>query len=75
MPCSAAAIAMQVAVHDAKPARSIQPGVIRSPLPPSSLGMSVAICTPFAWLAITRRPPAQRLVAGASSCRPWSGRR
>ena len=50
MPCAAAAIAIDVAAQDASPARNSQPGVTRSPLPPSSAGMSVAICVPFAWL-------------------------
>ena len=48
MPAAAARIAMLVAAHEAKPARNIQPGVTWSPVPPSSHGMSVAICVPLA---------------------------
>ena len=75
IPLAAAPIAMHVAVQEANPARNSQPGVTSLPAPPSSVGMSVAICAPFAWLATMRVPPCQRAVAGASSCRPLSGRR
>ncbi len=67
IPAAAAPIAMRVAQHDARPARNSQPGVTWSPLPPSSVGMSVNIWVPFAWLATTRMPVCQRAVAGASS--------
>jgi hypothetical protein len=61
-------MAMHVAAQDANPARKSQPGVTSTsfPAPPSSVGISVAICAPFAWLATIRVPPSQRRVAGAS---------
>jgi hypothetical protein len=65
--CVAAPIAMRVATQDANPARSSQPGVTRSPLPPNSPGMSVGTSVPFAWLAITPKPPVQRATACESS--------
>src|SRR5258706_15032404 len=67
IPSAAAPIAMTVAAQDPRPARNNQPGETWSPLPPSSSGMSVGICLPFAWLANTLVPLCQREVAGASS--------
>ena len=75
IPSAAAFIAMHVARQDASPARNSQPGVALSPLPPSSVGMSVNICVPLAWHATTRRPACQCAVAGASSWIPVAGRR
>ena len=51
------------------------PGVTPSPLPANSAGMSVAISVPLACVLSTRVPLCHRAVAGASSCRPFSGRR
>ncbi len=67
IPLAAAPIAMRVARQEARPARNSHPGVTWSPLPPSSAGMSVNICVPFAWLDTTRRPLRQHAVACASS--------
>ncbi len=69
-PAAAAPIAIRVARQDASPARNSHPGVTCSPLPPSSVGMSVNSCVPLVWLVTTRVPPSHRAAAGASSCRP-----
>ncbi|MEO8486639.1 MAG: hypothetical protein ABI585_09910 [Betaproteobacteria bacterium] len=73
MPSAAARIAIAVAAQDAMPARNSQPGDTRSPLPPSSAGMSDSMRVPFAWPATMRVPPDQRAVAGASSRTPMPG--
>ncbi len=49
MPRAAAVIAIDVAAHDASPARNSQPGVIAPSRPPSSADISVAIVLPSGW--------------------------
>ncbi len=55
-PAAAAPIAIRVARQDASPARNSHPGVTCSPLPPSSVGMSVNSCVPLVWVVTTRVP-------------------
>ena len=75
MPREAASIAMRVTAHEASAVRSNQPGVGAVSSPPMAVGMSVVISPPDAVRATVRRPPAQRTLAGVSSCSPECGLR